>query len=97
MPKKSKPDVSKLIKSPMPGLVKAVSCKPGDLVTENQELLIIGKTFLILDNVHKYLIIVSEAMKMQNSMSSTIAAKIKSVLVKEGDTVGEDDILVELE
>lgn len=40
---------------------------------------------------------VSEAMKMQNSMSSAIATKIKSVLVKEGDTVGEDDILVELE
>lgn len=42
MPKKAKPDVSKLIKSPMPGLVKSVSCKIGDLVTENQELLIIG-------------------------------------------------------
>lgn len=42
MPKKQKPDISKLIKSPMPGLVKSVSCKPGDLVAENQELLIIG-------------------------------------------------------
>lgn len=41
--------------------------------------------------------IILEAMKMQNSMSSTVAAKIKSVLVKEGDTVGEDDILVELD
>lgn len=43
MPRKTKPDVSKLIKSPMPGLVKSVSCKTGDLVAENQELLIIGK------------------------------------------------------
>lgn len=36
-------------------------------------------------------------MKMQNSMASAVAARIKSVLVKEGDTVGEDDVLVELE
>lgn len=41
--------------------------------------------------------LITEAMKMQNSMSSAVAARIKSVLVKEGDTVGEDDILVELE
>lgn len=42
MPEKPKVDVSKLIKSPMPGLVKSVSCKVGDSVAEGQELIIIG-------------------------------------------------------
>lgn len=41
--------------------------------------------------------VISEAMKMQNSMCATVAAKVKSVLVKEGDTIGDDDVLVELE
>lgn len=42
MPEKPKIDVTKLVKSPMPGLVKAVSCKAGDTVVEGQELVIIG-------------------------------------------------------
>lgn len=41
--------------------------------------------------------VVAEAMKMQNSMCAGTVGKVKSVLVKEGDTVGEDDTLVELE
>lgn len=42
MPQKPKLDISKLIKSPMPGLVKSVACKIGDAVADNQELLVIG-------------------------------------------------------
>lgn len=34
---------------------------------------------------------------MQNSMTAPVVGKVKSVLVKDGDTVGEDDTLVELE
>lgn len=47
MPEKKKPDVSKLIKSPMPGLVKSVACNVGDTVVEGQELLIIGKLWIL--------------------------------------------------
>lgn len=36
-------------------------------------------------------------MKMQNSLTAGATGKIKSVSVKEGDTVSEDDTLVELE
>ncbi|XP_019878173.1 propionyl-CoA carboxylase alpha chain, mitochondrial-like [Aethina tumida] len=79
MPEKPKVDVSKLVKSPMPGLVKSVACVVGDMVAEGQELCII------------------EAMKMQNSMVAATTGKIKTVNVKAGDTVGEDDVLVELE
>jgi hypothetical protein len=32
IPIKPKPDVSKVLKSPMPGLVKSVSCSVGDMV-----------------------------------------------------------------
>lgn len=34
---------------------------------------------------------------MQNSMVAATTGKIKTVNVKAGDTVGEDDVLVELE
>ncbi|KAM6178493.1 propionyl-CoA carboxylase alpha chain [Rhynchocyon petersi] len=42
-------------------------------------------------------ICVIEAMKMQNSMAAGKTGKVKSVHCKAGDTVGEGDLLVELE
>ncbi|XP_066562860.1 propionyl-CoA carboxylase alpha chain, mitochondrial [Amia ocellicauda] len=42
-------------------------------------------------------ICVIEAMKMQNSMTAARTAKVKSVHCKPGETVGEGDVLVELE
>uniref|UniRef100_F7CY97 Propionyl-CoA carboxylase subunit alpha n=1 Tax=Ornithorhynchus anatinus TaxID=9258 RepID=F7CY97_ORNAN len=42
-------------------------------------------------------ICVIEAMKMQNSMAAGKSGKVKSVHCKAGDTVGEGDLLVELE
>ncbi|XP_056620017.1 propionyl-CoA carboxylase alpha chain, mitochondrial isoform X1 [Triplophysa dalaica] len=42
-------------------------------------------------------ICVIEAMKMQNSMTVAKTGKVKSVHCKAGDTVGEGDLLVELE
>ncbi|XP_049634573.1 propionyl-CoA carboxylase alpha chain, mitochondrial [Suncus etruscus] len=42
-------------------------------------------------------ICVIEAMKMQNSMTAGKTGKVKSVQCKAGDTVGEGDLLVELE
>ncbi|EPZ32472.1 Propionyl-CoA carboxylase alpha chain, mitochondrial [Rozella allomycis CSF55] len=42
-------------------------------------------------------ICVVEAMKMQNVLKAQKAAKVKSVLVKENQSVASDDILVELE
>nr|CAH7768994.1 unnamed protein product [Callosobruchus chinensis] len=43
MPEKVKFDISKQIRSPMPGLVKTVNCNVGDQVVEGQELCVIGK------------------------------------------------------
>ncbi|CDQ94816.1 unnamed protein product [Oncorhynchus mykiss] len=42
-------------------------------------------------------ICVIEAMKMQNSLIAAKAAKVKSVHCKAGETVGEGDLLVQLE
>lgn len=50
MPEKPKVDVSKLVKSPMPGLVKSVACVVGDMVAEGQELCIIGKCRILILN-----------------------------------------------
>ncbi|XP_036055475.1 propionyl-CoA carboxylase alpha chain, mitochondrial isoform X1 [Onychomys torridus] len=72
-------DTSSILRSPMPGVVVAVSVKPGDMVAEGQEICVI------------------EAMKMQNSMTAGKMGKVKSVHCKAGDTVGEGDLLVELE
>ncbi|XP_069323712.1 propionyl-CoA carboxylase alpha chain, mitochondrial isoform X7 [Eulemur rufifrons] len=72
-------DTSSILRSPMPGVVVAVSVKPGDVVAEGQEICVI------------------EAMKMQNSMTAGKTGKVKSVHCKAGDTVGEGDLLVELE
>ncbi|CAK6442757.1 unnamed protein product [Pipistrellus nathusii] len=72
-------DTSSTLRSPMPGVVVAVSVSPGDLVSEGQEICVI------------------EAMKMQNSMTAGKTGKVKSVHCKAGDTVGEGDLLVELQ
>ncbi|XP_073526498.1 propionyl-CoA carboxylase alpha chain, mitochondrial [Phyllobates terribilis] len=79
MPEKVEEDTSSILRSPMPGSVVAVSVKPGDMVSEGQEICVI------------------EAMKMQNSMTAAKTAKVTSVHCKAGDTVGEGDLLVQLE
>ncbi|XP_065758145.1 propionyl-CoA carboxylase alpha chain, mitochondrial [Muntiacus reevesi] len=79
MLEKAAEDTSSVLRSPMPGVVVAISVKPGDLVAEGQEICVI------------------EAMKMQNSMTAGKTGKVKSVHCKAGDTVGEGDLLVELE
>ncbi|KAK4310783.1 hypothetical protein Pmani_017683 [Petrolisthes manimaculis] len=79
IPEKPKIDQSKQVLSPMPGLVKSIACKAGDMVAEGQELCVI------------------EAMKMQNSLAAAASGKVKAVNVKEGETVEEEQVLVELE
>ncbi|KYO39416.1 hypothetical protein Y1Q_0021070 [Alligator mississippiensis] len=79
MPEKAEEDTTSILRSPMPGAVVAVSVKPGDMVSEGQEICVI------------------EAMKMQNSLVAAKTGKVKIVHCKAGETVGEGDLLVELE
>ena len=78
LPEKEKPDLSKLIISPMPGLVVSVDVELGQDVQEGEAVCIV------------------EAMKMQNSLSSGVTGVVKAVHVKPGDTVDEDQVMVEI-
>jgi biotin carboxyl carrier protein len=42
-------------------------------------------------------ILILEAMKMQNEISSHVSGKVKKVNVKAGDTVAKDEVLMEIE
>ncbi len=42
-------------------------------------------------------LLIMEAMKMENNIQSEISGKVKSIMVAEGDTVLQGDILLELE
>jgi Biotin-requiring enzyme len=42
-------------------------------------------------------VVILEAMKMENSITSDVAGTIKQILVQEGDNVATDAILVEVE
>ena len=79
MKEKPKIDTSKVVLSPMPGVVKSIAVEVGDLVGEGHECCVV------------------EAMKMQNSMKAAIEAKVKAINIKPGDTVEEDQVLIELE
>ena len=39
--------MSKQVLSPMPGLVKSIACAAGDMVSEGQEVCVIGKIGVI--------------------------------------------------
>lgn len=41
-------DVSKVVLSPMPGMVKSVSCEVGDTMAEGQEVCVVGMSCVIL-------------------------------------------------
>lgn len=42
-------------------------------------------------------LVILEAMKMQNEITTHVAGKVKKIMVKKGDTVMKDDVLVEIE
>ena len=79
---KEKPKVinqTKFVLSPMPGNVISVSVKPGDVVSEGQELAVV------------------EAMKMQHLLHAERVGTIKAVLVQEGRSVKNQQIVIEFE
>jgi biotin carboxyl carrier protein len=42
-------------------------------------------------------LLIMEAMKMENNIQAEVSGKIKSIMVAEGDSVLQDDILMEIE
>lgn len=78
-PRQSSQSGEVTIKSPMPGLVKAVLVAEGDTVTSGQRLLVL------------------EAMKMENDITSQRDGKIKAVHVQAGAVVEGGKPLVSIE
>merc|ERR1719334_411675 len=79
MKEKPKLDLTKVVLSPMPGVVKGVSVEVGQMVGEGHECCIV------------------EAMKMQNSMKASVTSKVKAIHVAVGESVEENQVLVEFE
>jgi biotin carboxyl carrier protein len=57
-----------------------------DIMVEPGQVVNIGEALLVL-----------EAMKMQNTLTSTLKGTISKILIIAGDNVGKDDLLVEIE
>jgi propionyl-CoA carboxylase alpha chain len=66
-----------------------ISPMPGAIVSVSVE---VGQT--VADGQELCII---EAMKMQNIIKSSIEGKIKSILIKSGDSVAVDQLLLEFE
>ena len=79
MPEPKYEDLSKMLISPMPGLIKDISVKKGQKIKKGEQIVII------------------EAMKMENILKSEKDCLIKEILVKEGDSVSADEILINFE
>lgn len=67
------------IRAPIPGEVRKILVKPGDLLKEGDIVLVI------------------EAMKMENNIVTSHSGRVKEVFVKEGETVKLNQALVSLE
>ena len=79
MPEPKFEDLSKMLISPMPGLIKDISVEQGQKIKKGEQIVII------------------EAMKMENILKSEKDCLIKEILVKEGDSVSADEILINFE
>ena len=79
MPEPKYEDLSKMLISPMPGLIKNISVEKGQKIKKGEQIVII------------------EAMKMENILKSEKDCLIKEILVKEGDSVSADEILINFE
>lgn len=98
MPEKKVLDKLSTVIAPMPGMVKKVIAKVGEMISEGQEVCVLeamkmqnsltaGKTGKVL--VHTFRKIIS--------CIDFGTFQVKKVNFKAGDTVAEDDIIIELE
>lgn len=84
--KRKKQLKKRLDKSKTAPVVAPMPGKIVDILVENDHEVKAGEPLLVL-----------EAMKMQNEITSHVSGKVKSIAVKAGDNVNKDDILVEID
>ncbi len=66
------------VTAPLPGTILKINVAVGDMVTENQN------------------IIVMEAMKMENQIQTGKGGEVTAIKVNVGDSVLQDDVLIEI-
>ncbi len=79
MPIKALPDTSKMLLSPMPGLLTQLTVKVGEKVIAGQKLAAI------------------EAMKMENTLLAAHDGIVAELLVKQGDSLSVDQLIMRFE
>ncbi|MEI7564446.1 MAG: acetyl-CoA carboxylase biotin carboxylase subunit [Burkholderiaceae bacterium] len=79
MPIKALPDTSKMLLSPMPGLLTQLNVKVGEKVVAGQKLAAI------------------EAMKMENTLLAAQDGIVAELLVKQGDSLSVDQLIMRFE
>lgn len=79
MPIKALPDTSKMLLSPMPGLLTQLTVKVGEKVVAGQKLAAI------------------EAMKMENTLLAEQDGIVAELLVKQGDSLSVDQLIMRFE
>ena len=79
MPIKALPDTSKMLLSPMPGLLTQLTVKVGEKVVAGQKLAAI------------------EAMKMENTLLAAQDGIVAELLVKQGDSLSVDQLIMRFE
>ncbi len=95
-----KPKTPKLVRSKVQTTKDdaKIKSKVGKLIKAPLPGTIFKMNVKIGDNVKAGdVLLIMEAMKMENNIQSQTDGKVKSVMVKEGDIVLQNDILVELE
>ncbi len=66
------------VTSPLPGTILKINVSVGDVVTDNQNILVM------------------EAMKMENQIQSGKGGEVTAIKVNVGDSVLQDDVLIEI-
>ena len=66
------------VTAPLPGTILKMNVSVGDVVTENQNILVM------------------EAMKMENQIQSGKGGEVTAIKVSVGDSVLQDDVLIEI-
>jgi propionyl-CoA carboxylase alpha chain len=102
MPAKKVVDTSSMIISPMPGIVKSVTVKVGDMVSEGAEICTVEamkmQNKLVASKQGKVTHYFCESLKIILQIYFYyISSKIKKVNTKVGESVEEGKVLVELE
>lgn len=97
MPEKKQIDLASVLISPMPGIVKSVSVKVGQRVSDGQEVCVVEAMKMQNKLTAGRAGVVSIKWLEKKRRSYDFSFQVKTVSIKEGETVEDGKILIELE